>query len=246
MASPEFIAHKREKAFPLHYDAWQYYPDHSVALEELASLQEDGPEAVWAQMGDKPLKAPKYKHLYRKIKAGFNDPICHYALLDILVQMQRGLYLRPGYIKDVLNNRWPQYVWSNQLIGRMLGGLSRLCARVYMECEKNSVPFTRGRDGKGNYWVVDPKGGNEGLLWLVKARDIFLGLGEAVMDREAVMRVEVLEASTYEYQRPEEFYADYLWFRIRDADDYLASQRPGTPFGRNSQTRQPAVSPYGG
>lgn len=245
MASPAFLAHKKEKAFPLHYDAWQYYPDHAAADAELRSIIENGPDAVRDMVGLDVLREPKYKHLYRKIKAGFNDPICHYALFDLLIQMQRGIYIRPGYLKDLLNNRWPQYVWSNQLIGRMLGGLSRLHGKIYSEVSDRETPFARGRDGKGNYWVVDPKGGNEGLLWLLLARRIFLQLAENVMDREAVMRVEVLEASTYEYQRPEAFYQDHLVFRIRNEDNYRASWRPDEDFGRTTSAPKPVRSPYG-
>lgn len=242
MASPEFLAHKREKAFPLHYDAWGYYPDHHAARVELDTGL---PDAVVAALPAHPLREAKHKHLYRKIKAAFNDPICSYALIDILLQMQRGIYIRPGYIKDLLNNRWPQYVWSNQLLGRMLGGLCTHVQKVYSEVDEREAPIARGRDSKGNYWVIDPKGGNEGLLWLVRAREVFLTLSEDIMAREAVMRVEALEESTHDYQKPEEFYEDVLSFRIRQEPYYQASWRPDSEFGRTSLASRPIKSPYG-
>ena len=242
MASPAFLAHKREKAFPLHYDAWGYSPDHHAARLE---LEEGVPDAVLEALPPHPLREPKHKHLYRKIKAGFNDPICHYALIDLLLQMQRGIYIRPGYLKDLLNNRWPQYVWSNQLLGRMLGGLSRHIAKVYTEVSERETPIARGRDGKGNYWVIDPKGGNEGLFWLIRAREVYLKLAEDIMAREAVMRVEVLEESVHDYQKPEEFYAEVLSFRIREDPYYRAIWRPDGDFGRTSPTPKSIKSPYG-
>jgi len=248
LASPRsaaWEARKQPKMYPLHYDAWQYYPDHAAVQEAVDNAFEGEVQEIVQGLGRDPLRPPKYKRPYRKIKAQFNDPICTFALTDLLIQMQRGIYVRPGYLRDLLNNRWPQYVWSNSLVGRMLAGMVRVCQSMYPEVGEKETPLARGRDSKGNYWVIDPKGGNEGLLWLVRARRIFADLCGELMDREAVMRVEALEGSLTEYERPEALYREVLSFRLRGPGNYEASWRPDITFGRVTQAREPVRSPYG-
>ena len=234
----------RPKAFPLHYDAWQFYPDHHAVELELDTIEEQGIASVTEALGKTPMRKPAYGHLYRKMKAQANDAICMFAFLDMLLQMQRGIYMRPSYIKDLLNQRWPQYVWSNSLIGRLAAGLARHVGAMYPECGERETPLARGRDGKGNYLVIDPKGGNEGLFWLVKARDIFLRESEALMNREAVNSVEVIEHSLWEFPKAQLVYAEYCSFRIRNEDNYRASWRPDTSFGPSNVPR-PIKSPFG-
>jgi hypothetical protein len=116
---------------------------------------------------------------------------------------------------------------------------------MYPEADRLEVPFSRGRDAKGHYYCVDPKGGNEGLFWLIKVRKVFLLLAEALMDREAVNRVEIIENSLYGFETPEQLFGKFADFRIRDEDGYVAQQRPDAHFGPTSSAPKPIKSPFG-
>ena len=251
MASPReysdaFQKHRNPKRFPLHYDGWQFYPDYGAAQEALDATWTAGIAEVVEELGDKPFRLPKYKSLYRKIRARHDDPIVYYAILNMLVQCQRGLYIRSSYLQTLLNQQYPQYVFSVSMIGRVLGGLSSHVAQMYPEVDEAEVPFARGRDTRGFYWVVDPVGSEEGLLWLIRARDLFMYECEALMKREAAMSVESLENSLYVVNKPEDVFDLICSFRIRSPENYRASWRPDSLLGPSASARKPAQSPYSG
>ncbi len=143
-------------------------------------------------------RADQYS-LYHKVPASFNDPMSVYFVLDALVNSARGTYLRPTYIVAFLRVHIGQFYWSNGVVGRIMAGLNGVCREVYLKEEGNAyiidshgrqrdgsepeieederehhLPFAQGRDSKGRYYVIDPQGGNEGLLWLLQCRKLFL------------------------------------------------------------------------
>jgi hypothetical protein len=101
--------------------------------------------------------------------------------------MQRGLYIRPHYLLPELQRDYPQYWWNNRALGRILSGISAANGEDYLmghESQARNRPIGKGRDAKGVYYCIDPKGGNEGILWLLRAREKTMKLALGVMEAE--------------------------------------------------------------
>lgn len=163
-------------SFPLHEDNFQYSPDVRVQPGVLASLKEEGryPEE---EMAPYLVAVAHGNSLYRKKQATFNDPIAIFYVLDAILKTPRGHYIRPRYLIPYLRDNHRQYYWSEVSIGRIVAGIHGTCREVYEEhiemdtgTDEKFLPFASGRDSKGRYYVVDPKGGSEGILWLTAFR----------------------------------------------------------------------------
>jgi len=222
-----------EKAFPLHKDVWAYYPDGHAAKEAYKDAKEKQLEEVMDALGDSnPFPQTQPLVPFRKHKAQYNDPICVLGLLDALLLSQRGIYIRPGYLLDTLNRKFPHYYWSTQIVGRMLAGLNEVSKNIH-DGEIREVPFARGRDSKGNYYVMDPKGGNECLLWFIKVRQVTVDRVQNLMRAEAGGNFEVgLWASAYGDNQPAACYMD--WFEtttlVRSGANYMAQWDTSKPL----------------
>jgi hypothetical protein len=223
----------RPKQFVLHNDAHQYYPDIGALKTTIERVRDQDIEAVNAAFGQAWYPVPSARRLYRKHKAKFNDPICVYAVLEMCIQSQVGTYLRPEYLLDILSREYPLYYWDAGGVGRMMSGLYATCGGEYIDAPAHQLPFDKGRDARGKYYVVDPVGGDEGRLWLLRCRNIVLEKATALMARQLVGDFAEPDAGLVQ---PGNLYGE--WFadtRIRDAQNYIAQMRPG-------EVRAPSVA----
>jgi hypothetical protein len=206
----------KAKTFPYHVDGLAYYPDMEAVTRELTDIESkdtDSGKMALSVHGSLKERADPYS-LYHKVPASFNDPISVYFVLDVIVNSQRGIYLRPAYVTAFLREHIGQFYWSTGVVGRIMAGLSTVCADVYLNEQPEGeylvtergprkdgaavafdeedlyhhVPFANGRDSHGRYYVLDPQGGNEGLLWLLQARKLFLQEARQSMRDDGVGR----------------------------------------------------------
>jgi hypothetical protein len=224
---PSVLFQKRPKMFKQHADNYQYYADRQAMENEIEEIRSKEIGVVNEAFGSSFYPEPKYARVYRMKQAQFNDVVCLYALLDILCVSKRGIYIRPEYLEGILSRQYPQYHWPVGTIGRMMAGLRATCQVEYEEAEDHRLPFDKGRDAKGKYYVIDPMGGDEGLLWLLRCRKVILGKVQDVMAQEAAGD---FESGRVGFTQPSVLYYD--WFadlRIRNEDGYVAQQRYAGP-----------------
>ena len=165
--------------YPIHEDNFVFSPDVKVQPGVITRLKEEErfPEE---QMAGYQLAVAHQNTLYRKKPATFNDPIAIFYVLDAILRTPRGHYVRPRQLIPYLREQHKQYYWSETSVGRIVAGIHGACKEVYdgdwtvdanrEEFDDSLVPFASGRDSKGRYYVIDPKGGTEGILWLTALR----------------------------------------------------------------------------
>jgi hypothetical protein len=194
------------RVFPHHRDEHRMYiPEPFVVEANVAELQEKGlPNDldILTRHGDLQKRADP-QMLYHRPPNSFNDPMSVYFVLDAICESRRGTYLRPWYLVDYLNRQVPQIHWTAGVVGRIMSGFFHLCEEMYInddvvdeyllpkqefdtaeerhEAQLRVLPFAQGRDSLGRFYVLDPEGGNEGLLWMLMARRIWLELAEQAM-----------------------------------------------------------------
>lgn len=179
--------------YPLHTDNFQYMPDVRVQPGVLGSLKSEGryPEE---DMVTFKVAMDHKGPLYRKQHSSYNDPICIFYVADALLKVPRGHYVRPRYMIPYLRESFPQYYWSENSVGRIVAGIHGACKEMYdehlvdpqtNEYDDKRTPFASGRDSKGRYYVIDPKGGTEGVLWLTALRSNAFKWSRLLMTAEA-------------------------------------------------------------
>lgn len=201
----------RRRVFPHHKDMFSYHPDPRI-LDETVEEEEQKQTAsgVAALEAYGPLNQRAQPNtLYHRSLNSFNDPLSVYFVLDTIVNSMRGVYLRPWYVVAELQRVAPQIHWTPGVVGRIMKGFEALCFALYIEDQlleddqyiivpdadgmneeeierqmRLRLPFAMGRDAKGRFYIVDPEGGNEGLLWLMQARKIWLKLAREDMRSE--------------------------------------------------------------
>ena len=217
------VFQKRAKMFNQHTDGHQFYTDIVGREDQLKAVQELDIEAINEAFGTSFWPKTKPERPYRLLKAQFNDPVCVYALLDLLVRSRKGIYIRGEYLEDMLTREYPQYVWQGSTIGRMMAGLKAVCAQEYYTIPEEELPFAKGRDARGKYYVIDPRGGDEGWLFLLKCRKIAAIRVQEMMQAQRQGDVECWNSG---FTQPSVLYGE--WFdgtRIRDDETYRAQQR---------------------
>lgn len=236
---PGIYANSREnKMYPLHQDTHGWYPDRGKMLQTLKDVQEQDLAEVEAAFPNHrfigELKVPRP---YRRHKALWHDPVVLYAVVQALIDTQRGIYIRPGYLINFLNENWPLYYWSAAAIGRIISGLNSACESEYNPMghkeKMTRLPLSKGRDSKGNYYVIDPVGGNEGLLWLSKVRNILVDKIHEVMGLEAQG---IFDDSPLMNTSPNQHYPEILeGSSVRSPANYESQMRPGETFGVSTE-----------
>lgn len=227
---PSNLFQKRVKRFAQHSDSFQFYGDAAERDNQINTIRDMDIGVVNEvfRAGWKPV--PTQRRLFRIQKAQFNDPLCLYAILEQLVISRPGIYVRAEYLDQPLTHTYPQYFWPVGTIGRMMAGLSSTCQVEYEPVAQYQVPFDHGRDARGTYYVIDPMGGDEGFLWLLRCRNIMLEKVQEHISHE--MRGD-FEWGGVGWTQPSVLYYD--WFadtRIRDADAYKSQWRFAPPPGR--------------
>jgi hypothetical protein len=157
------------------------------------------------------------------------------------VKQQRGTYIRPHYLMPRLRDLAPQYSWETRSLGRLLSGLNVAAAVEYdIWDDPHKPPFGKGRDARGTYYVIDPLGGNEGLMWLLNCRKVMMRRVEGVMVAESHGDLdhtngEPAERDSVREWIPGDLYSE-AWLkgtRVRDKELYFA-QADGQPFYRSA------------
>lgn len=190
-------------AYPIQKDMYRVIPDWKVLPGVYQQMVDD--DNLPANAEGLKVELPKGR-LYHKTPASFNDPISVVYVLDALLKVPRGHYVRPSYLVPILTDDHPQMYWSANVVGRILAGIHVVCDEEYgmdgytlRKVRKNAedgsehrevndekwLPFANGRDSKGKYYVIDPQGGNEGLLWLARMRENAYKAARALMVAEA-------------------------------------------------------------
>lgn len=178
----------RPKTYPHIHDMNSMAMDPRADHNVVASLEENASPAMreWLVEHRKGLLTGAQRFFVRQ-QAQFTDPRCLYHVLDAIIQSSPGTYVRPRYVAAWLNNAQHQYLWPGGTVGRLLAGVAEQARMVYgvgndegVEYEENEryLPFAGARDGVGQYYVIDPLGGNEGRLWLMTLRARMRDLSE--------------------------------------------------------------------
>lgn len=220
--------------FPIHTDNLQYVPDMKVLPGELQRLRDESRFPEEEMRGYNAIINANNR-LYRKSAVNFNDPIAVFYVLDALLKVQRGHYIRPRYMVPYLRESHKQYYWTEAAVGRIVAGVWESCRQLYDEeyCsfdgeyDESYLPFARGRDSKGRYYVVDPKNGTEGILWLTAFRSNAYKRAQMLMSAElAGEGDEALTHAVVGYDALMEYAPD----PIRTPMAYHAQLEPGRRF----------------
>jgi hypothetical protein len=244
------------KTYPLHRDAYGLAVDQFVSQALYDEAMDKEITSVMESMdGVKPFQ--KFPVFYRRRNPNFNDPMALFYVLDGLVSTQRGSYIRPIYISNWLQTRAPMYNWELGLTGRMIAGIYETVIETYLDEEDEGgmpyiarqygdgkdiphderlhwLPFAKGRDSRGKYYVLDPQNGDEGVLWMLKFRWLVGKLATAAMQVEQTGH---LGAGWGKAQTPVNFYLQICPDPIRSAQAYRNQQHPGQPFPLVRQER---------
>ena len=176
--------------FPLHTDNFQFSPDVRVQPGVIEQARSEG--RLPAEMEHHNIALAPKNGLYRKSHASYNDPIAVLYVVDAILKTPRGHYIRPRYLIPYLRQQHMQYFWSETSVGRIVAGIyGAIVFDVYEEhilnenmssqADTEKAPFASGRDSKGRYYVVDPLGGNEGILYLTALRNAAYKRGQLLM-----------------------------------------------------------------
>jgi len=217
-----FAGGRRPRVFPLHRDLHQYYPDFGMLDEIVEMTKAKQIEAVDAAMGKNWIIQPA-RRLYRRHKAQWNDAIVVFGILDAFVRAQRGIFIRAPYLLLQMQHDYPGYHWQPSVIGRVLSAVIRVCQASYSEFSERQAPLAAARDERSKYYVVDPTGGEEGCLWLLRCLKVLALRIDDIMTRESAGDFTGTIA-----EGPQPFPVYSQWFgnlRIRDADGYRAQMR---------------------
>lgn len=222
-------------AFPLHQDNYAFIPDSKVLPGVLAQLRE---EERMPDIGDLRLEVHNPPTFFHKSPASFNDPMSIFYVVNAMLLSQRGHYIRPTYLVPYLRDHVHQFYWSSNVVGRIVAGVQMACSLMY-EDEGHAIqngqydatwlPIGKGRDSHGAYYVLDPRGGDEGLLWLAGLRDGAFKLSRRLLaaERDGVFEE---EGVTGKGVVAHEFIMEMAPNPIRSASAYLAQTHPGRKF----------------
>jgi hypothetical protein len=242
-------------AYPLHQDNYIFQPDAKVLSGVIDQLKEEGrwPE----ELEQYRFSFKDHRGFFHKTQASFNDPMSIFYVLDMVVKSQRGHYIRPGYLTPALRDLVPAFYWNANVVGRILAGIQVACEWEYGSdhaiqshenengeraeaYDKTWVPFAKGRDAKGAYYVIDPRGGNEGLLWLAALRSRFYQLSEMLMRNEQAGEFDP-EGIIGKGMVAHDFISEHAPGAIRSKAGYLAQVHPGRRFSH--VLYEPEVNP---
>ena len=244
------------RVFPHHRDARQYVPEPFIVEQTVTEMKDKGlPNDldILTRHGDLQRRAdPQW--LFHRPPNSFNDPISVYFVLDALCESRRGTYIRPWYIVDQLNKQVPQIYWTPGVVGRIMAGFYHLCEEMYInddidneyllpkeefdtgeerqEAQRRVLPFAQARDALGRFYVIDPEGGNEGLVWLLMARQIWLDLAEQAMVDDGDGRH---GANWGKEQAPTDYYSEHFEERAREARAFRNQLQGGATFARPAE-----------
>jgi len=232
MSESVFDTDKR-KVFPLHTDQYQFQTDFravGAVIEEIHEREaESGLEALqkYGALNER----PESKTLFHKAVNSFNDPISVYFVLDALVTSERATYLRPSYLVAYLRRQVPQFKWTIGVVGRILAGFNAMAEELYLvdsdehivaddsDAAKRLLPFAQARDSQSRFYVIDPEGGDEGLLWLMQCRKIWLDLALQSMEDDDRNQPKANWGNEYS---PAEYYMNHIEEPARNAVAYRA------------------------
>lgn len=240
-----FLERDKRKIFPHHHDGGGYNADEYVVEELIATETEKGGESTQYALKSHGVLSRRGnpRQMYHRSKNSFNDPLSVYFVLDAICESKRGIYLRPAYLVHYLNDNVPQIWWNNAVVGRIMAGFFHLCTENYWnddidneylkahDTEQAQIlqPFAMGRDSKGRFYVLDPEGGNEGLLWMLQARQTWLILA---MDSIADDRDGRPGANWGKENAPTDYYMEHHPARARNAKAFRAQLGGAATFQR--------------
>lgn len=232
------------KSFLLHRDSHGFFQDTDTVYAEYQHALGTASEELEAKLKEINY-SPKQVAFFRRVRPNFNDPMTLYYVLSAMVEQRRGTYIRPTYLVSHLNKVAKMYLWDTGLVGRMLAGIWEACRQNYMETDDRdmeyipsrtgdgevipddkrlkSLPVALGRDAQGKYYVVDPKGGNEGFLWLLAFRDIAHKLAYKALIAEYQGE---LEAEMGKFNIPYQYYVGISPDPIRSAQAFRFNAVP--------------------
>lgn len=171
---------RNSKTFPKSRDRNEYLKHPDVALAALQTLDDPMKSPLLDPLEQIPDFLEGAKH---RSRSGFNDPMSVAMVVDALINSFPSGYIRATYVMPWLNRNRPDFIWEPITIGRIMGEIVDVCAESFPGREH--LPVDRGTDWRGHYIVIDPDGGCEGRLWLMK---LLVGLVPKVrqqMDDEA-------------------------------------------------------------
>ena len=234
------------KAYPSHRDGFSFAVEPDCAPRVWNQWMENANPSFKTSFSDiNPFQ--KWPRFYRKLQPNFNDPMVLFYMLDALVQSREYTYIRPSELVSYLNNVAPMYFWTTDLVGRIISGIYEASVETFLdeddergmayvpsmsgdkvpltdEQRKRLLPFAKGRDGRGKYYIIDPQNGGAGRLWLLKFRHIAAQHAFKAMQMEADGD---LGANQGKAQSPGVYYTSMSPDPISSAQSHFASLRPG-------------------
>lgn len=131
--------------------------------------------------------------------AGFNDPLAAFIVVREICRLVPGQQISAEKLGYILAANAPQFVWTTQTIGRLLGGLADFSKETARQQDRQELPYVeRVRLGAGPVYVV----------WDAPQTYIFL---HAVLD---ALAIEAEKAIARVYTGSKIATRDSIWLEI--------------------------------
>lgn len=170
---------RNSKTFPKAKDRNEYFHNLDIEPTAIASRPEGEQLSLMASQATRLVVLSGLKH---RVRSGFNDPLSVALVLDAMVCANPNAYLRASYLTPWLNRNRTDFIWEPITIGRIMGEVVDVAAETFAGYKY--YPVDRGTDWRGHYIVIDPDGGHEGRLWLMRLIDRLLPKCAEVMEVE--------------------------------------------------------------
>lgn len=250
MSTEHLFEGDSRRVFPHHRDGYSYTGDPFVVEATIQDVKVKGTEAGADALRDfGPLNERAVReNLFHRTPNSFNDPMAVYFVLDAICESRRGIYLRPIYLVHFLTEQVPQFYWSVGVVGRIMAGFYHQCEEMYINDDINDdyihvdedvedkhdaalrlLPFSQGRDSRGRFYVLDPEGGDEGLLWMLQARQKFLKEAMKAQEDDGVGKY---KENWGKWSAPTDYFAEFMEHRTRPAGAYRNQLQGGASFQR--------------
>jgi len=120
------------------------------------------------------LSASKNRHLFARQNtnvfypspAGYNDPLTHMCVIDVVMRLKPSDVIRAKYLWKLLQHTHPQVQWNSVVTGVALSEIATICEENFRE--KSLRPLISTRDFAGLKFKLQPT--SEGWKWLETMR----------------------------------------------------------------------------
>lgn len=177
MATAEQV--RNSKTFPGFKDRNEYLRHPDIPELALETLEAEAQKPLLDPLDQIPDFLKTVRH---RTRAGYNDPMSVLMVVDAMLHSFPRAYLRSLQMSLWLNRNRHDFIWEPVTIGRIMAEIVDLAIDTFGD--RAQYPVDRGVDWRGHYVVIDPQGGHEGRLWLMRLRNRLTVKVEALMEAE--------------------------------------------------------------